>query len=53
MTVVAVVIERRLLAAIKKGGMKGAPRTAASEEEATGVSPSVPTGEVGRTHGLD
>ena|GEM_PF-3263533 len=45
MTFVAFVIERRLLKAIKKGGMKPAPRTAAGGEDDPGSVAVAPTGE--------
>jgi hypothetical protein len=40
MTMVAYLIERRLIKAIKKGGVKPAPRTAAESEEALAGGPA-------------
>ncbi len=46
MSVVAFVIERRLLRAIKTGGMKPAPRTAAEEGERLDEGSSPQQGEL-------
>jgi len=42
MTVVAFFIERRLIKAIKKGGVSAAPRTAAERDEALDLPASGP-----------
>jgi hypothetical protein len=39
MSIIAAVIERRLLKALKAGGMKAAPRTAAERDEYLGEPP--------------
>lgn len=42
MSIVAFFIERRLIKAIKKGGVKAAPRTAAERVEESGAKPVEP-----------
>jgi hypothetical protein len=42
MSIIAAVIERRLLKALKTGGFKPAPRTAAERDEYIGEPPSEP-----------
>lgn len=47
MSAVAFFVERRLIKAIKSGGVTAAPRTAAEREEVAGTEPSTqPQGEL-------